>query len=209
MTDSAKTVEERILDAAYITFIENGYEGAKMRDIAARANINISMLHYYYRSKDNLFDIAFSRAFESVYGNILGLLSEKNMSIKEKITAIVDEYISSLTANPLLPGFLVSEITKNDIRDTEARQKFAPYRAMLFDAAAVLETQLKEETSKGNIRPVNLMEFLMDIESVCMYPFLNRGLWQRVFDVSNEEFNHMMRERKETFINNIIKSLEL
>ena len=55
MTDSAKTVEERILDAAYVTFIENGYEGAKMRDIAARADINISMLHYYYRSKDNLF----------------------------------------------------------------------------------------------------------------------------------------------------------
>ena len=45
MTDTTKTVEERILDAAYMTFIENGYEGAKMRDIAARADINISMLH--------------------------------------------------------------------------------------------------------------------------------------------------------------------
>ena len=62
MNNTEKTVEERILDAAYHTFVEKGYEGAKMRDIASRADINISMLHYYYRSKDNLFDIAFSRA---------------------------------------------------------------------------------------------------------------------------------------------------
>ena len=208
MNNTEKTVEERILDAAYHTFVEKGYEGAKMRDIASRADINISMLHYYYRSKDNLFDIAFSRAFENVYGEILKILSSRQMNIHDKIIAIVDQYISSLTENPLLPGFLIREITKNDIKDKEARQKFAPYREQLFKAAAVLESQLKDEVNKGNIRSVNLMEFLMDIESVCMYPFLNRGLWQRVFDVPDEEFNQKMRSRKETFINNILKSLE-
>ena len=208
MNNTEKTVEERILDAAYHTFVEKGYEGAKMRDIASRADINISMLHYYYRSKDNLFDIAFSRAFENVYGEILKILSSRDMNIHDKIIAIVDQYISSLTENPLLPGFLIREITKNDIKDKEARQKFAPYIEQLFKAAAVLESQLKDEVSKGNIRSVNLMEFLMDIESVCMYPFLNRGLWQRVFDVPDEEFNQKMRSRKETFINNILKSLE-
>lgn len=208
MNNTEKTVEERILDAAYHTFVEKGYEGAKMRDIASRADINISMLHYYYRSKDNLFDIAFSRAFENVYGEILKILSSRDMNIHDKIIAIVDQYISSLTENPLLPGFLIREITKNDIKDKEARQKFAPYREQLFKAAAVLESQLKDEVNKGNIRSVNLMEFLMDIESVCMYPFLNRGLWQRVFDVPDEEFNQKMRSRKETFINNILKSLE-
>ena len=147
-------------------------------------------------------------AFENVYGEILKILSSRDMNIHDKIIAIVDQYISSLTENPLLPGFLIREITKNDIKDKEARQKFAPYREQLFKAAAVLESQLKDEVSKGNIRSVNLMEFLMDIESVCMYPFLNRGLWQRVFDVPDEEFNQKMRSRKETFINNILKSLE-
>lgn len=198
-----KNVEQKIVDAAYQTFVENGYEGAKMRDIATRADINISMLHYYYRSKDNLFDIAFERAFQCVYGKILQVITSE-ASVQQKITEIVGIYIETLTENPRLPNFIFSEIAQN----TEPKQRFAKYRTKIFDAMAVLKRQMDDEAEKGNIRQVNMMDFFMDIESVCMYPFLTRGLWQKIFDVNDADFNQMQQNRKEFFIRNIIKSIE-
>ncbi|MDD4820739.1 MAG: TetR/AcrR family transcriptional regulator [Flavobacteriales bacterium] len=199
----SKNVEQKIIDAAYDTFVENGYEGAKMRDIAKRADINISMLHYYYRSKDNLFDIAFGRAFDCVYGKILGVLSS-DASINEKIEQIVGIYIDTLVENPRVPNFIFSEIAQK----SQPNQRFAKYRTMVFDAMAVLKRQMDLEAEKGSIRSVNMMEFFMDIESVCMYPFLTRGLWQKIFDVDDTSFNQMLINRKESFIRNIIKSIE-
>ena len=199
----SKNVEQKIIDAAYDTFVENGYKGAKMRDIATRADINISMLHYYYRSKDNLFDIAFGMAFQRVYGKILSVLSA-DAPIKQKVEEIVGIYIETLIENPKLPNFIFSEIAQNP----EPNMRLAKYRTKLFDSMAVLKHQMDTEAEKGNIRQVNMMEFFMDIESVCMYPFLTRGLWQKIFDVEDNSFNKMLKNRKDFFIKNIIKSIE-
>lgn len=50
-----KETEEKIFEAARTVFQKSGFEGARMQEIADTANINKSMLHYYYRNKDNLF----------------------------------------------------------------------------------------------------------------------------------------------------------
>ena len=56
MTSKDKNTELKILKAAKEVFIIKGFEGSRMQEIADTAGINKSLLHYYFRTKDNLFD---------------------------------------------------------------------------------------------------------------------------------------------------------
>src|SRR5262245_51487236 len=51
--------EERIITAARKVFLSKGLAGARMQDIADEAGINKALLHYYFRSKEKLFDMIF------------------------------------------------------------------------------------------------------------------------------------------------------
>src|SRR5258708_27456632 len=54
--------EGRILDAAHAVFVRRGTAGARMQEIAAEAGVNQALLHYYFRSKEQLARAAFARA---------------------------------------------------------------------------------------------------------------------------------------------------
>ena len=57
---SDHTTEQKILDAAEVVFHEKGFDGARMQEIADKATINKGLLHYYFKSKDALFDAIFN-----------------------------------------------------------------------------------------------------------------------------------------------------
>lgn len=58
------SVKEKILDAAVTVFAQNGFEGARTRDIAALAKVNISTLHYHFKSKDNIYGSVINKIHE-------------------------------------------------------------------------------------------------------------------------------------------------
>ena len=65
-----ETTESQILDAAEKVFQAKGMVGARMQEIADKAGINKAMLHYYYRSKQLLFEAVFKTAFLNVSSSI-------------------------------------------------------------------------------------------------------------------------------------------
>ena len=52
-------MEPRIIEAAKRVFVRKGYEAATMSDVAAEVGIGRTALHYYYRTKEILFDAIF------------------------------------------------------------------------------------------------------------------------------------------------------
>lgn len=56
-------------------FHEKGFDGARMQEIADKANINKGLLHYYFKSKDALFDAIFNMAIKRMSGNINSILN--------------------------------------------------------------------------------------------------------------------------------------
>ena len=53
---SPRDTETLILQAAEKEFFEKGYSGAKTTAIAEAAGVTHAMLHYYFRTKDKLFE---------------------------------------------------------------------------------------------------------------------------------------------------------
>jgi len=84
MTENDKQTEEKIFEAATEVFTERGMDGARMQDIADHAGINKALLHYYYRTKDHLFNAVFEKIAGQMFKKFAPVFDEK-LSLEEKI----------------------------------------------------------------------------------------------------------------------------
>ena len=98
-----RDTEKDIIRAAQKIFQEKGFKETTMRDVAAEANVNMAMLHYYFRSKENLFFLVLDEAFRLLVEKIVTILTNDSLDIFEKIRAIVKEYITFFSEKPYLP----------------------------------------------------------------------------------------------------------
>src|SRR3954468_10948841 len=105
------TTEEKILEAARKIFLAKGLDGARMQDIADEAGINKAMLHYYFRSKEKLFEKIFTEVAGHFLPRIATILASEN-SVLEKIDTFCAEYINQVMQTPYVPIFILNEINR-------------------------------------------------------------------------------------------------
>src|SRR3954463_1613260 len=113
MVKSKKDIppEQKILEAAKQVFFDKGMHGARMQDIADKAGINKAMLHYYFRSKEKLFEKIFTEVAGHFLPRIATILASEN-SVLEKIDTFCAEYISQVMQTPYVPIFILNEINR-------------------------------------------------------------------------------------------------
>ena len=109
-----ETTEIQILNAAKTVFQQKGMDGSRMQEIADEAGINKAMLHYYYRSKQILFEAVFNHAFALLAPQLNKILNDDS-SIEEKIRNFTSNYISFVNKHPYLPNFVIQEINRNPL----------------------------------------------------------------------------------------------
>ncbi len=79
--------ETLILETARSVFVEKGFDGARMQEIADKAGINKALLHYYFRSKQNLFESILNESIQKIIPHILEFM-ESEVSLAKKIESI-------------------------------------------------------------------------------------------------------------------------
>ncbi|SIN93257.1 TetR/AcrR family transcriptional regulator [Chitinophaga niabensis] len=198
---TTNTTEQQIIDAAKKIFMQKGLAGARMQDIADEAGINKAMLHYYYRSKDKLFDMVFQEAMENLLKRI-NVIFKGEMAFEEKVAAAVDHYITFLSGNPHLPVFIINEINQNPDRIVE-RFVHAPD----FPDIKQFMKEMLVEMEKGTIRKMNPMQLMMNMLSMCIFPFVARPLISNVFGMNDQQYSALMEERKKSVTEFILMSL--
>mgnify|MGYP003303278134 CR=1 FL=1 len=106
-------MENRIIEVARAVFIEKGYVETSMSEIAARVGINRPGLHYYFRTKDKMFQAVFGSIVLSVIPRVFEALVHKDKSIAQRVDCIVDAYYNLFVENPKLPMFMFKEVNRN------------------------------------------------------------------------------------------------
>lgn len=180
--------ELKIFDAAREVFHQKGFEGARMQEIADRAEINKSMLHYYYRSKDKLFEKVYQLSMLRVFPQIVALLN-KDMPLEQKLRNFVDKYIEVIHANPDIPLFILHELNKNPARLQkfmleQVGRKVRPFLKQLSDAA--------EEGRTADLPPNQL---LINMISMMVFPFIGHPVIKVILEMDEDDFNRFMDER--------------
>jgi AcrR family transcriptional regulator len=185
-----QTTEEKILVAAKKVFVRSGMAGARMQDIADEAGINKAMLHYYFRNKEKLFEVIFREAAARLFPK-LNLVFESDLSLFEKIEKFTTEYIDVILENPYLPLFVLNEIH----RDPEAFLTHIWKRENMPRPEKFLD-QIEREIKKGNIRRISPLQLLLNLISLCIFPFMARPMFQMHLGVDDLQFRHLMQQRK-------------
>ena len=202
MTENDKQTEEKIFEAATDVFIEKGMDGARMQDIADHAGINKALLHYYYRTKDRLFNAVFEKIAGQMFKKFAPVFDE-NISLEEKIRFFFKEHITFLQKNPRLPGFLLNEINHNPARIKKLIQQIDVNKLWM-----TLEAQHKDELKKYNITRETMPQLMSSIAAISVFPFAARGILEGIFEKMNINFNDYMEERKGYAADFVIKAIK-
>ena len=186
-----ENTEQKILQAAQNIFIKKGMDGARMQEIADEAQINKALLHYYFRSKQKLFEAIFDNLFKQIFPNF-SLLFNKEIHILNRLDIFIENYLEILMQNPGLPAFILKEIN----RDPE--MIVAAFRRQGFQPQLVAK-MFEEEMAAGNIRKMNPSDLLISLLSNCIFPLAAQPLLQiMLFDNAPNRYQEFLNNRKET-----------
>lgn len=201
--EEALDMESRIIEAAKKVFVKKGYEATRMGDVAAEVGISRTALHYYYRTKDMLFDAIFGQLMDAFLPNIDIIMNEKT-SFLEKLPKVVEQYVSLLQHQPpQFPVFLVSEFN----RDPEHLYKALMKEPQRIQPILRLQEQMTEEMEKGLLKKVPLIYTASTLISLIVFPILARNPLTDVFLGGDEtKFKAFIEERK-SFISDIMLRL--
>lgn len=196
----AHNTEQLILDAAKKVFMEKGFDGARMQQIADEAGINKALLHYYYRSKEKLFDAIFMEAFMQFLPRI-GNVMMSDMPFFDKIREFVSHYITVLQANPHLPSFVLHELKRSPdkIVNILRQSGINPAQNEFF---------LKKEIEKGNIIDIALPHLIVNMIGMCLFPFIGRPIIEGfIFEGNSKAYERFLESRKTEVAEFIINSI--
>ncbi|MDJ1469429.1 TetR/AcrR family transcriptional regulator [Xanthocytophaga flava] len=189
MPEINKDTEAKIKEAAKRIFVQKGFDGARVRDIAEEAGVNIALMNYYFRSKEQLFEQIYTEVFTGFFNRILSILNEET-PFEVKIWQLVDKYIDFLLENAMVPSFVLSELTRND------GQIFKKFNVSGVIQNAYFTKQLKDEIEKGNYRDIEPLQLIMTILGSMVFPFIAKPVVRYIGDLDEKGFQDFVMERK-------------
>ena len=193
-----------ILKAAEEEFLEKGYNGAKTTSIAQKAGVTHAMLHYYYRTKEKLFELVFRNKVRLITGSFKQILDEKN-NFEDTIANFIHAHFEFIKSNPRLINFVYNEVYSNkENRDILYHSVFPIIQEVINKLNSLIETEVKKET----IKQVDPLQLILNIISVNIMTFIFYPiLIQYSENKSSAYYKQMLKEREESNIQFILNSI--
>ncbi len=187
LVEEHSSTESKIKAAAQAVFTRKGYAATRTRDIASEAGINLALLNYYFRSKENLFNIIMMENMQQFFLAMGQVLNNHDLSLEVKIDHIVDNYITMLRINPNLPMFVLTVMHSSPEKfDAIVNLKNILTQSHFYD-------QLCERIEKK----VNPLHILFNIIGMSVFPFVASPMLKVIGNLSAEEFDALMLQRKQ------------
>jgi TetR/AcrR family transcriptional regulator len=168
METKKDSTEEKILEAAKTVFVSKGMEGARMQEIADEAGINKALLHYYFRSKERLFEAIFSEIIKFAFPKITRIV-QSDEPIVTKIEHVIDAYIDLLIKHPFIPGFVMKELNRDPSGLFKMVIKFGLNPQVIID-------KIQDAMDRGEIIQMKPHHLAINIISMCVFPFAARPI---------------------------------
>ncbi len=166
----AKTVsnEDAILMAAETLFLQHGYAQVSTTQIARAAGCSQAMVHYYYRSKENLFSLVFRNKI-APFLNALMEIKDENIPFEDRIEKRVRAHFKMLSTNERMPMILLNEVVSNPVLSAQMLEHFKDLPMPLFEG---LQAELDEAFRKGHIcktQAPNLVFLLISLNLTTLF----------------------------------------
>lgn len=204
MVKMEKDSRQIILDTALKHFVQKGFAATRTKEIAEETGFNKALLHYYFRTKDQLYQEVLQQTINKVLPRLAKAMSIDG-PFMERVEHLVHSYINILIQNPELPLFVMSELSQQKESFIHAIQKQAGH----FPAIFSFIQQMNEEMESGQLRSIPPMQLILNILGMSVFPFMAKPMINNIFGVVDEDFITLMEERKTIIVDFVKYSLEI
>jgi AcrR family transcriptional regulator len=204
MLDQEST-REKIKAAALEEFGERGYDGARMQEIANRAGANKAMIHYYFQSKDVLFEAIIKEAFEELFRLFSEIWDFEDVNPEDSIPKIVHTHLKFLSENPHLPRIMVRELNSgNPIADRVLRELFEKMKDTNFGTAVrMIATGIKQ----GKIRKVDPQQTVWNFVALNLFIFIAKPILQTIWQEDFKDEKKLLEKREKAIVDLLLYGL--
>nr|WP_281389052.1 TetR family transcriptional regulator [Spirochaeta isovalerica] len=198
-----------ILEAAMDEFIARGWSGARMQSIADRAGINKTLLHYYYRSKENLYIKIVSLTMESFFGSVLKNIS-RTKDFKDFLKTFINTLVDVSSDNPRIPMFIMQELSRGgeavlSILNDVLGKHNPPVTAVMLE-------NINRAMAEGKIRKTSPIQLIMTMLGSCLYFSMAEPVVMKIGAMNGlmDGFDRkaFLEERKKEIFNTLYRGLE-
>lgn len=194
-------MEEQILLVAKELFMQFGYEGVSTTQVAKAVGCNQALVHYYYRTKQNLFKIICQQEIQKML-KILADIPQEDISFEDFIEKIIEAQIGFLKNNPDAPFFIIGELRHNSEVLKMMKELFSEFGKEIVGKIRMF-VQMKQ--SKGELNDVSVEDLLIDIVSLDVMSFVGQVLFTQILEMDSQTQEAFL-ERRKTHIKKLILS---
>ena len=199
------SMEVRIRQVAQELFFRQGYAATSTTQIAHEVGCTQALVHYYYRTKENLFRQIFLEQIEAALNLIARSLANEK-SFEDFLRSAISTYFDALLQNPRLPFFVLEELVNNPERRRYLRENFVrkPAYAMLY---MQLEARVRTEQQAGRMAKVEPFDILMSVASLTVFTFISLPMYQDLLARTDEQVNEFILHRKNEVTRLVLQGL--
>ncbi len=202
----SQDTETRILEAAEKEFFEKGYAGARTTSIAEAAGVTHAMLHYYFRTKDNLFERIVSEKINMLGDIILSAIGDEDQPLEERIRQGVERHFDFIAANRDLPRFIVNEVLSHPEHIEMMKQNALRIVNNLLNN---LQQEIDEYATQGHYRRIEARMLLIDIVSLNVFPFMAAPIVKGAIGDAYADYDEAQALRKKENVKTIMNKLKI
>ena len=196
--------EKIILQAAEEEFLLKGFAGARTTEIAQKAGVNHAMLHYYFNTKEQLFEQVMAEKIALFRDSVASVFEQSDMPVLEQIKEAMSRHFDFVRQNPLLPRFIINEISVRPEYIESIKSKLLPIAGNAFRK---LQQSLDEASAHGEICQIDARTLMLDIVSLNLFVFIAHPIISQMQPVLGD-LNAFYEARKQENINVIVKRLK-
>lgn len=197
MSEKSLDTEQKILAAAKKVFTQKGMDGARMQEIADEAEINKALLHYYFRSKDKLFDAVIEEIITNAIPTYSAILQEET-PLNQRIAKIIPYYYNVMAENPFLPPFIVHELNKNPQR---------LFKMLNIDKIQHISAAIQQDLKNQLPPQIQPAQILVSIVAATIFPYLTRPIIEKILlEPTQTHWDDFLKSRPD-FIINLVQSI--
>ena len=202
----AQKREQAILEAAEREFLKKGFDGARTTSIAAAAGVTNAMLHYYFRTKEQLFERILDEKMRMMGQSVLAAFGDARLPLPERLRNGIERHFDFIAANPDLPRFIVNEVFARPERyEAMQRQIRSLMGVMLIDTQRALD----EAADRSEIRRIDVRMLMLDIISLNVFVFIAYPILEPLLGDLTADRERFFELRKAETVETVMRRLKI
>ncbi len=184
-----QATEELIKEKAKVLFFQKGFLDATTQEIADEAKVNRALIHYYFRSREQLMDVILEEVVSRKRKRVLAIFTS-GFTFREKIAVYIDTIVDQGLTFPYLENFIISETARSpkkvDLLCSPGKMK----------TADLIREDLASEVKKGKLGPIPAEHFMVNLSAMCNYPLLAKSILKSIHGMSDQAYRKFLQDRK-------------